>query len=225
MIEYALPLDDEFLHKYPIVTFNKGDQIIKHGQRNLFLYYIYEGVCSCTQINTEGNVITPLFLRKHDLIGVRLELLEIPENRSPHDVFAHTIVIAYKIPVYDIRELLKNDFNAYKRITKAVIHSLDRVVETANMRGKGNSVMMICNTIYNERSSTPDNNGYYKFPDFFTVTDLASSLLMHRVTVSKIMHALCCEDVLKKEGSSWWIKDLKKLNKYRQGILTLTIKK
>ncbi|MCF0228188.1 MAG: Crp/Fnr family transcriptional regulator [Parasporobacterium sp.] len=225
MTETFPPFDEKFISKYPVVRFRKGDIILKYGQLNTHLYCIKEGICACTIINTDGNTLIPLFLRKHEVIGVRLELLGVMENRSIHEVSAHTDVAAYKIPINDIRTLLKTDFEAYKRATRSVISSLDRVIETSNLRGKGNSVMMVCNTIYHEMEPVPGKKDLFILPSYFSVTDLANSMLIHRVTVSRIMHTLCMENVMKKEDRCWYITDASLLNKYRQGMLTLKIKK
>ena len=217
-------LNDTFLKRYPLVRFNKGDILLRPGEINHYLYYIKSGVCACSIIHLDGNLIIPLFLRKDELIGARMELLGVKENRSLSEVSAHTDVEVYKIPIRDIRALLQTDFEAYKRLARSVILSLDRVIETSNMRGKGNSVMIVCNTLLHEMSSEGCPEGLYRLSDYFTITDLSRILQLHRVTVSRIMHGLVEKNVLEKRGRVWYITDRKKLEKYQQGILTLNPK-
>lgn len=215
------PLEQDFLEQYPLVSFQKGEILIRQGQLIQYLYYIQSGVCACSILHTDGNTFIPLFLRKDEIVGVRQELLEVRENRSLHEIYALTAVSAYKIPVADVQYLLQNDFEVYKKLTKSVILSLDRIIEFANMRGKGNTAMMICAALMQEYPSTRQKDGSYKLPDYFTVSDCAKGLLIHRVTVSRIMHQLCEKGALKKENTSWYITDMHLLDKYRQGILTL----
>ena len=83
--------------------------------------------------------------------------------------------------------------------------------------------MMVCNSIFQWLPDKAEKDGSYSLPEYLTVTDLAKTLLIHRVTVSKIMHALCLDGTLKKENGIWYVTDLDKLDKYRLGILSLPV--
>lgn len=216
MINSQFSIGKDFLEKYDLMIVERGQYLWKSGDEIQYLYYIQSGICAAVEWQFNGALYIPLFYQKNEMIGLLTVLGENVQRIAARDIVAKTKVHVYKIPIDDVRDYIHSDFEIYKKAANSVLNAETEILELFQMKVKGNSVALVCNAMIMLKMKN-EKVGDYFVPPHFNITDIASNLQIHRVTVSKIIKCLCVRNVLKKESYGWHILDLSELEKYASG--------
>lgn len=204
-------------------SFKKGDVILRQGESVEYLYLLESGTCYRHMVTDKGDTIIYGIKEPGNTVSSLLGVLNL-YNRDETSCFsfvARTDCQCQCIPVESFRRWAENKPAVLKDlIILASDNSLELRFAFRSFQ-EGRIANRLCRILMNCIKRT--NDGLIITKDY-TFAEMASMLGVHHVTVSRIVHSLCDDGVLKKENQYYKILDEEKMFRYANNEERLSYK-
>lgn len=196
------------------VAFEKGDDIIKQGERPDYVYLIESGWACRYKLLEDGKHHTMAFLIPGDLCDVHVTILD----KMDHSIRALT---ALKVTKFSIDEMV-NIMDNHPRLARAFFWST--LVDEATLRewlvnmGTRSSELrvahVLCELLLRSRMAGVSYDGSFDFP--LTQEELGASMGISQVHTNRVLQKLRQEGLISIEGKRIVIHDWKRLKAFSQ---------
>ena len=193
--------------------YQKGETILRQGNTVNYLYFLESGDCYRSMTTDKGDTIIYEIKQGGQSFASLLGVLNL-YNRNPVSSFsfeAKTTCVCQCIPADAFRDWAESDPKVMKQI---LIHAMEisrEVREAFQSYQEGRIANRLCRLFLN--CSEKNEEGQLILRDF-TLSEFASMLGVHPVTVSRITRVLCQEKVLQKERGSFYIRNQPAMEEY-----------
>lgn len=107
--ELAAFFDRNIFPTQEIITYKKGDVIIKQDDYIRFILFVKSGIIKCSRYNEEGTEFVQEFLGTGEIIGELEVLLELHRPTTIASLIAVTEVNCLKIAIPEFKNLIANN--------------------------------------------------------------------------------------------------------------------
>ena len=218
------PAAIKYLVQYPQQIFQKGNYIARQGEAVEYIYYLTEGCCVRNNFTVKGDEI--IYDERFggaevsSLIGALTLYCPIIIHQT--NFIAKSMCICHKIYYKDFLEFLSLYPSVLHELLRMSMSSYQNLNANFYAKQKGQAPCRVCSFLLENVSLL---NGNYILDKHFSISEIARYLGMHRVTVNKIVLALCDERCCIHTDKGLLISDEALLQKYASGELKLDYKK
>ena len=203
------------------IVFQKGDIIISQGEKTKYLYFLESGSCYRSIITDKGdNVIYEIKEAGYSidsLVGVLTAYNYAGESYFTFK--ARTVCKCLKISVKNFNKWVMENSEHIKELVNLAPEKSKDVREAFQAFQEGRVANRFCHILL---SCSQTIEGKLIINNKYTVTEMAAMLGVHQVTVSRILHALSEEKVLKRIRQGFLVLDYQKLYAYANKEKVLT---
>lgn len=199
-----------------IYTFQKGDYLIRQGEKVARVYRLLDGECYRMTINEQGDEYIYAVKSSENpiesLIGV---LVLFSDSRiSGGSFIAKTTCHAQVIDADYLLSALDNRPDILKALLKMLINDYNVLNQSFHSRQEGKAANLLCRFLLNHSSK---NTSGALICDVHNNSELAGYIGIHKVTVFRVLKQLKNEGIIKRDGHSFTILDAKALEDYALG--------
>lgn len=172
-------------------TFKRNDVIINEGEALEYIYYLVDGEASRIMINDEGEKFC-LDVKVGDdginsILGLYFVYGTNEENYSPVLFVANTDCICYQISIQDYLEWTSNRNDILQDTIYYFVNDSIKTMQYFKHSQKKETTREVCEFLLTHSVKSGEK---YVVPKQFKLKNLAATIGVHKVTVSRIMNAL-----------------------------------
>lgn len=172
-----------------------------------YIYLLEEGLVRTVNYTNAGEEISFFYFKEGDFVGL---INTIAEEKCYSEYVAVKASSAYAIPVDDFRGSMDAILPFQKNILKAVSHKSLDLIQLVVISRRKRTRDRICSYLYMEYEK--NNDSTYRTP--FTIELLARRLNLTRSALSKELHAMEEEGLVKISKNRIYLPDPEKLKDY-----------
>lgn len=179
-----------YLTQFPKLFFNKNDYIVRQGQAVEYIYFLADGRCIRNIFTIKGDeIIYDERIANNSaycLIGALT--LYTPVIIHETNFIAKTSCVCYKIYYKDFLEFLSLYPSVLHELLQMAMASYQNINANFHAKQKGQAPCRVCSFLLENAKQL---NEILILDKHFSISEISRYLGMHRVTVNKIILALC----------------------------------
>ncbi len=182
----------DYLINFPKQAFDKNDFIVRQGQAVEYIYFLAEGCCIRNIFTIKGDEIIYDERIANNSAYCLLGALTLYTPIIIHETnfIAKTNCICHKIYYKDFLEFLSLYPSVLHELLQMALSSYQNINANFHAKQKGQAPCRVCSFLLENAKLSGEN---YILDKHFSISEIARYLGMHRITVSKIILALCDE--------------------------------
>ena len=218
------PAAATYLSQFPQQIFSKGSYIARQGEAVEYIYYLAEGCCVRNNFTVKGDEV--IYEERFggpevsSLIGALT--LYCPVIIHQTNFIAKSTCLCHKIYYKDFLEFLSLYPSVLHELLRMSMSSYQNLNANFYAKQRGQAPCRVCSFLLENVKSF---GGNYILDKRFSISEIARYLGMHRITVNKIILALCAKGCCKYTDMGLLISDRALLQDYANGDIKLVYKK
>ena len=206
----------EYLLTFPQQNFAKNTYIVRQGQAVEYIYYLAEGSCVRNKYTFKGDEIIYDERMADKSVYCLLGALNLysPVVIYDKNFVTKTACVCHKIYYKDFWEFLSRYPSVLHELLFMALSSYDHLDANFHAKQKGQAACRVCSFILENGMVAAQGKVLDKH---FNSSEIARYLGMHRITVNKIILALCDEKCLCRTEDGLVVLDETKLMQYALG--------
>lgn len=209
--------------EFPGVTicrFKKGDYLFRIGEPVEFVYYLIQGSV-CREITTKLGKEIIVSVKKsdnlvHSIVGV-FEIFVVSDDEPMvchSDFIANSNCLCYKIPKDICLSYIRQRPHLLEELVRLSFSEYMQLYEIFQTKEEGKVANALCQFLI-DKSIEVENA--YIVPKKIKNIEIAKTLSIHKVTVSRIIQILKDEGIIEKGPEGIRIKNINQLKLYADG--------
>ena len=206
----------DHLLTFPQQIFAKNAYIVRQGQAVEYIYYLAQGSCVRNKYTLKGDEIIYDERSADQSVYCLLGALNLssPVVIYDKDFVAKTACVCHKIYYKDFLEFLSRYPSVLHELLFMALSSYDHLDANFHAKQKGQAACRVCSFILENSRRTAQTKVLDKH---FNSSEIARYLGMHRITVNKIILALCDQQCLSRTEEGLAVLDEASLLEYACG--------
>ena len=179
-----------FLHTFPQQVYSKNTYIVRQGEAVEYVYYLALGSCVRNKFTIKGDEIIYDERVADQSVSCLLGALNLYSSVRIYDknFVAKTECVCCRIYYKDFLDFLSCYPSVLHELLFMAMNSYDQLDANFHAKQKGQAACRVCSFILENARNTERAKILDKH---FTSAEIARYLGMHRITVNKIILALC----------------------------------
>ena len=209
-----------YLKQFPQQTFAKGDYIIRQGEAAEYVYYLAQGRCLRNCFTQKGDEIIYTEWSADQSASCLLGALTLycPTLIHESNIVARTTCTCCKLSASDFMDFVSRYPFVLHELLKMAMQEYRDSNTNFQFKQKGLAASHVCRFILSNARVHKDP---LRLDKRFSISEIARYSGLHRVTVNKIILALCRTNCLAHTENGLRILDQEQLKRYAYGDLKL----
>ncbi len=180
-----------------------------------YVYCLKEGICALHSVSPDGKERIYQYFQPNDLIGfIPAYIHDYPDDTFyAFSITAKSDCTLYQIPFAAFRDYIDRRPELYRWLFELTVSHYDCALRHCYALQKGNSLSRLCHAL--AELAVPCGSGYI-LHRYFTYSELANYLGIHTITVTRLMKRLKDMGIIRKQGHTTVIPDLRLLTSFAQ---------
>ena len=212
------------LTSFPLVTFNKGEQLFDLSDDGIDVYYVVEGHCMRMTTTSAGeDIYFEDYSATSDvyaLAGAFANYGTVTTSSASH-MQAMSRVKAHHLTAAEFDDFLNRHPDILKELLARLTNEYRMLQNNFLGKQKGHDPARVASFILERARQSGD---YYGCSGLYSVSNIARFLGMHRITVNKIVLAMRQAGVIDYSSAGITILDAERLLDYATGAETISYK-
>lgn len=205
--------------------FEPGDHIISIGMPVDCVYYLVEGTVYRELVTEAGNESISSWEVSENITNSLIGVLALYNKNNAgiygRDFVAKTKCICYRIPKDVCKAYLREHPELLEEVLENAMDGYEKLMHWALARGDGNMSAQLCQFLLENSVETEQGR---VLPKKFTNVEIAKFLLIHKVTVARIIRRLKEEGCVERMEKGLLLKDRSLLRAYAEAQKILDYK-
>lgn len=196
-----------------IRIFKKNEVILEQEEKVDFVYFMLEGSCYRSYITDKGSSIIYEVKVANDTVGSFLGVLSLytPDQKNLYRFTAKEECNCLVIPLDSFISWTESTPDLAIELLKMAMEQYRNLQKSFQAYQEGRNANRLCMALI-QKSGIKD--GKHILDKKNTLVEMASSLGIHAVTVSRIMRVLCEQGILTRTSQGYVIEDINELYQY-----------
>lgn len=205
--------------------FKRGEYLIRAGEEIEYVYYLQKGTVYRENVSIAGKA--SILASKADgnlvrsLVGILVLYRRSDSGVSHNDFIAHTNCLCYKIPKEICIQFFRDNPELLEELVRVSMDAYSELSELFHVKEDGQVAGRLCRLLLERARETEHGLAVSRK---VTNVEIAKFLIVHKVTVARILRALKDEESIFRTEYGLLLKDPQKLQQYAKNELELKYK-